>query len=187
MISVSAALQQETLTDLFNLPLSQIAYSQLLNLQHIREAMTLQNSNDIWSHDGNGTGFSSSKFYHKLSEHPQTDPLFRRVWESFCQPKHKVFCWLLLKDRLSMRNILKRKHMVLDSFACELCLRSTEKTSDHLFLHCAFAQQCWGIINLATDPNTGIFDNFNSFRLQLSSQFSLNAIILVLDNLDSQK
>jgi hypothetical protein len=37
--------------------------------------------------------------------------------------KHKVFFWLLLKDRLSTRDLLQRQHLVLGSYTCDLCIR----------------------------------------------------------------
>jgi hypothetical protein len=53
----------------------------------------------------------------------------------------KVFRWLLLKDRLSTRNIPRRKHMNLDSYNYELRALGVEESTEHLFLHCPFAQQ----------------------------------------------
>uniref|UniRef100_A0A0A8ZD98 Reverse transcriptase zinc-binding domain-containing protein n=1 Tax=Arundo donax TaxID=35708 RepID=A0A0A8ZD98_ARUDO len=35
------------------------------------------------------------------------------MWKSCAQGKHKFFFWLLLKDRLNTRNLLKRKNRVL--------------------------------------------------------------------------
>jgi hypothetical protein len=64
---------------------------------------------------------------------------------------------------------MRRKNMHLDSYNCELCNQGTEETLDHLFLHCPFAQQGWGIINLAVSTNSGIFDNLNALKSQLHS------------------
>jgi hypothetical protein len=43
--------------------------------------------------------------------------------------------------------------MVLESFNCEIYAWGTEETVEHLFWHCSFAQQCWGILNLQTVLN----------------------------------
>ena len=103
------------------------------------EATTLENSDDVWSYRRSSSKFLSSRVYKKLIGHHPTNPAFSWVWKCLCEPKHKVFCWLLLKDRLSTRNILRRKHMNLDSYNCELCALGVEETTEHLFLHCPFA------------------------------------------------
>lgn len=38
--------------------------------------------------------------------------IFKWQWVSSCQPKHKVFYWLMLQDKL----VLKRRNMVLESY-----------------------------------------------------------------------
>lgn len=91
---------------MLNLPLSQVAFDQLLSLQQIMAGIALDDSNDVWTYIGGATRFKSSAAYRKLIGHQEIDPAFRWLWRSFCQPKYKVFCWLLLKDRLSTRNIL---------------------------------------------------------------------------------
>lgn len=114
LITVNRAFSQDTIIGMFNLPLSQTSFTQMQNLQQIMEATTLENSDDIWSYNGGSNRFSTSRTYRKLIGHQPTDPAFKWIWKSYCQPKHKVFCWLLLKDRLSTRNILRIKHMELD-------------------------------------------------------------------------
>jgi hypothetical protein len=57
--------------------------------------------------------------------------------------KQKVFYWLLLQNRLNIRAMLRRCHMVLESYSCELCLRQVEETNRHLFFRCSFAKKCW--------------------------------------------
>jgi hypothetical protein len=63
--------------------------------------------------------------------------------------KHKVFFWLLLKDRLSTRELLRRKQMDLDSYTCDLCLRGKMETVAHLFFRCTFAKACWNLIGVS--------------------------------------
>lgn len=46
-----------------------------------------------------------------------------------------------MKDRLSTRNILRRKQMNLESFNCVFCTCPQEETTNHLFWHCIFAHQ----------------------------------------------
>ena len=86
---------------------------------------------------------------------------------------------MLLQDRLSTRNILRRKHMELDSYNCELCSLGVEESTDHLFLHCPFAQHCWGMIKLTTSLHSGTLENFHDLKGQIGSQFFMVTIILM--------
>jgi hypothetical protein len=141
-ISVSKVFNLESIFDMFNLPLSEVTFGQVQNLQQMIETVTLQNENDIWAYNGGSVKFSTPKIYRQLIGHEHIDPVFKWIWKIFNQPKHKVFAWLLLKDMLSTRNILKRKNMQLQSYNCELCNQGVEETLEHLFLQCPFAQDC---------------------------------------------
>lgn len=90
------------------------------------------------------------------------------MWRSYCQPKHKV-----------TRNLLKRKQMQLDSFNCVFCPSLVEERVEHLFWHCPFAQQWWGLLNLSTVQAEGTFQNILAIKNQLHSQFFMIAIILL--------
>jgi hypothetical protein len=74
------------------------------------------------------------KAYKHLKGSSGAHPIFKWIWKSSCQHKHKVFFWLLIQDRLNTCNILKRKHFHLPSFDCPLCESSQEETRGHLFL-----------------------------------------------------
>jgi hypothetical protein len=52
-----------------------------------------------------------------------------------------VVFWLLLQGRLNTRGLLRRKHMHLESYMCELCLLQKEERLRHLFLGCPFAKK----------------------------------------------
>lgn len=178
-ISVNKAFNLQSFFDLFNLPLSETAFSQAEQIQQLMGSVALQDEDDSWTLSGGSSRFSSSKAYKRLIEHIQIDQAFIWNWKSFSQPKHKVFFWLLLKDRLSTRNILKRKNMHLDDFNCELCNMRVEETSEHLFLHCPFAQDCWGMFNLATDLYADLLQNVNALKTQLDSRFFMETITLI--------
>jgi hypothetical protein len=73
--------------------------------------------------------------------------------------KHKVFFWLIMKDRLNSR-VLKRKAMQLDDYTCEMCIWQREETIYRLFLSCNFARACWDSIDLfgpiTTNPEIAV-------------------------------
>jgi hypothetical protein len=100
------------------------------------------NAADSWFYIWGCFTFTSKKAYQHLLGASWAAPIFKWIWRSSCQPKHKVFFWLLIQDRLSSRNILRRRQMFLPSYDCVLCPLSTEETVDHLFLECNLAREC---------------------------------------------
>ena len=83
-----------------------------------------------------------------------------------CQHKHKVFFWLLLKDRLSTRDLLRRKGMELQSNECVLCTQHIDETLEHLFLLCPMAIQFWNSIGLIIPAFNTCTEVMMSFRRQ---------------------
>jgi hypothetical protein len=141
-LSLSKAHGTATLHDLFNLPLSIEAYNQLQELQPEFSTTALNEMNDNWIYIWGSAQFSSSKAYKTLTGHSQAEPIFRWLWKTSCQEKHKIFFWLTLIDRLSTRNMIRRG-MHLDDYQCVLCQNSTEETVMHLLFYCPFAKDCW--------------------------------------------
>lgn len=76
----------------------------------------------------------------QVDGYQQVHVAFKWPWKIFCQPKHKVFFWLLLQEKFSTRNILRRRQMFLESYNCVLCQEGVEENRDHLFLNCYFAR-----------------------------------------------
>ena len=109
---------------------------------------------------------------------PTSHPMHNWIWESFCQPKDKVFLWLLIKNRLSTGNILRR-HMDLDSFESVLCQQSIEETAEHLFFRCPFAVDRWNLLNLTVKQQGSLSEILEGFTLQLGPPFFMNPITLM--------
>lgn len=167
------------LDQLFHLPWSDQAFSQLQSMMSYLESLNLDNDCDLWRHVWDSNIFSASKAYKSFIWDPQVHHVFRWLWRTYCQPKYKVFFWLLLKDRLSTRNILRRKSMHLESYNCELCRTAVEETLSHLFLECPSAKSCWGILNLNTPAQSNLPEVVFVFKNQLNSEFFLNVVILM--------
>lgn len=129
----------------------------------------MENIEYIWSYNGESARFASSKVYSKLiGQHP-TNPAFSWV-QNPCQNPNTRSCWLLLKDRLSTgiyseESIWSWIQMIVKQL--------------NIFSYTLFAQQFWGLINLAISSNGGTFDNFNALKDQISSQFFMVAIALM--------
>lgn len=102
--------------------------------------------------------FSSCKAYNILIGHTKASPLFTWLWASNNLGKHKFFFWLLIRDRLNTRNLLRRKNMELEDYNCVLCNTGHEETSWHLFFECPFSQTCWNTIPIIWNLNLQPFD-----------------------------
>jgi hypothetical protein len=131
-IRVSQALHLDQIHDMFQLPMSEIAFQQYSLLSSELENLQITDENDIWSYICGNAQFSVSKTYKALAYHSST-PIFIRLWSSKCQRKHRVFFWLL-QDKLNTRDRLRRRHMELDSYICENCIFQRQETVYHLFI-----------------------------------------------------
>ena len=114
-----------------------------------------------------------------LIGHQEIHPVFKWLWKIRCQPKYRVFFWPLINDRLSTRNILRRRHMQLDSYNCDLCNSLVEESANHLFMDCPFARMCWDFIHIDIPLNSGFPELASQMKDQLNSQFFMEAIILL--------
>lgn len=106
--TLAAGKECPDLASLFHLPLSTQAYAQLQQLNSDLQSLTLTEEHDKWTYIWQSGIFAVSKPYKHLSGHAMVHPDFKRIWKSSCQNKNKVFSWLLLKDRLSTRELLRR-------------------------------------------------------------------------------
>ena len=93
------------------------------------------------------------------------------------QIARKFFFWLLLKDRLSTRELLRRKTMDLESYNCVLCHLNVEESLLHLFFHCPFAMSCWNLLNLAHLIQSNLLDTISAFKDQIQRSFYMEIII----------
>jgi hypothetical protein len=163
-ISVRRAAEILDLNQFFQLPISTEAFQQLLVLaQDLADLSLEHDQDDVWTYSWGSTIYWPIKAYKVLLGSRQVHPCFSWLWKASAQKKHKVFFWLLLKDRLSTRNILRRKNKVLPSYDCVLCQLHLDETLEHLFLCCPFAISCWNLLHLVvtgSDP----FQIIQSFK-----------------------
>jgi hypothetical protein len=132
-VSVLKARSVPDVNQLFQLPLSQEAFDQLLALAQLLDELPDSDQSDAWTYSWGSPLFAPTKAYKHLIGTRQVHISFTWLWKCSTQKKHKAFFWLLLNDRLSTRNLLKRKNRVLPSYDCVLCHFLVEETLDHLF------------------------------------------------------
>jgi hypothetical protein len=141
-ITLFSVLELNELEDLFHLPLSEEAYTQFCDLNIYMQAFQQFGEAGQWKYIWGNGHYISSKAYKSMIGSRPIHLAFKWIWFSACQQKHKIFFWLLLKNRLNTRSLLKRKNMQLDSYDCELCLLQKEEKLRHLFFKCSFARNC---------------------------------------------
>jgi len=136
------------------LPLSQQAAGQLEEIETmLGDRDWDENTQDAWSYSWGNSKYSSKKVYNLLMGSSEVSPLFSWLWASCTLGKHKFFFWLLIRDRLNTRNLLRRKNMDIDDYSCVLCNGGHEETSFHLFFECSFSQSCWSSIPITWNLN----------------------------------
>jgi hypothetical protein len=164
---------------IFNLPLSTQAHQQLNLLHQSLSNRQIRDGRDTWVYRWGNSFFSTSKTYKFLSSGTLANLVFRWIWKSRCQMKHKVFFWLLLVDRLNTRGLLQRKGMVLDSYTCDLCILQLPETNAHLFLQCNFAKACWNSIGVNYSSSETVLQIFEKIKKDLALPFFMEIIILL--------
>ena len=167
------------LLSLFHLPLSNQAYAQLAQLSSDIQILTLTEEPDVWTCIWQSGSYSVSKAYRHLSGHAVVHPAFKRIWKSSCQSKHKAFSWLMLKDGLSTRELLRRRNMELQDYNCVLCNGLIEESLCHLFIHCPFATSCWNWLQVQTYQQMDFLRNIELFKRQLQVPFFTEIIIIM--------
>jgi hypothetical protein len=168
-VSVLRMTQTERLDSIFVLPLSVEAFQEWQEITHLVSTVSLSEHRSdqrtfVW-----GSKYTPSKFYNFLFAQLVRDVALNAIWKSRALPKLKVFVWLLFWDRLNTRDIMQRKHWHIDSgYECELCMSNTLETSQHLFLYCDFARQCWDFLHIQWDASLDLKQNFVAARSSFS-------------------
>lgn len=141
-----------------------LAETQPAEVQHILQARTWDSSrNDVWTYNWGSEKYNNKKAYNALIGFTPASPLFKWLWATSNLGNHKFFFWLLLRDRLNTKNILKRKNMHLDDYNCVLCDLNCEETCFHLFFECPFRRDCWATIPIVWDLPFG-YDTYRPGR-----------------------
>ena len=122
--------------------------------------------------------YSAIKAYKVLIGYKPTPPHFNWIWKSSCQPKHKIFFWQLLHDRVNTRNLLRRKNFDLEGYHGAVRDCQQEETLHHLFWSCPFASQCWDFICPNRDRNLSVLEAFHDLIDKLHLPFFMEIIIV---------
>jgi hypothetical protein len=180
-ISVAQFLLNNHIEEQFHLPLSIQAFQEYQQLQDlIQNLQTSGNDKDIWEYTWGNTTYTASRFYHLTFKNLQPPRPFVWIWNSKCSNKIKVFTWLLMMDRLNVRNILKRKHFKIegDDYSCPLCRQNREETTFHLLFLCPFSRECWRQLGFHWEFNLSFHQMMHAARIQDSNPFFMEIFML---------
>jgi hypothetical protein len=75
----------------------------------VLQPLQANNNPDTWKYIWGAKECSSQKAYKHLTGSHVVHPSFKWIWASSCQLKDKVFYWLLLKNRLNTRGLLRKE------------------------------------------------------------------------------
>lgn len=104
-----------------------------------------------WHYSWGSTTYNTKKAYSMMLGVLETSPLFPWLWSSSNLGKHKFFVYVLIKDMLNTRNLLRRKNKTPNDYSCVLYNIGCEETSFHLFFEYSFSQSCWNTIPIQWD------------------------------------
>lgn len=71
------ALDQDEFTDLFQLPISQVAFQQMQNVQQLIHGRVTTENQDRWSYSWGSDNFASAKVYRLLIDHQVIHPALK--------------------------------------------------------------------------------------------------------------
>jgi hypothetical protein len=166
------------LHDIFQLPLTLEAFQQYFSLKEEIYDLNISQETDKWVYIWGSSQFSVHKTYIALTGHMPTHHVFNKLWSCKCQPKHRVFFWLLMHDKLNTRGRLQQRHMALDSYVCENCILQRLETSYHLFLRCSFATMCWTSIAIippiVSEPKRAVTPMTKQLRHQCAMEIIIH-------------
>lgn len=93
-------------------------------------------------------GYKASNL-HEQRPNNQGFDWMKHVWKLDSPNKIQHFIWRALSNALPVADLLIRRGMEVAS-ACKVC--GELETSNHVFLHCPFAQQTWALAPILASP-----------------------------------
>mgnify|MGYP000865977159 FL=1 len=189
-ITVKEFMERPDVLDHFHLPLSQEAYSELTQLQALLPLINLDGeSKDIWKWPSKSGVFMSKIYYDSCFSHLVVDPIFKWIWKCACTLKFKVFGWLLLMDRLNTRDMMQRRHWIIQDDTCVLCNLAQHEDRAHLFFACNFSQRVWNYLGISwsVQPNQTTYDMAQSVRRDFGHPFFTEVVFTATWNIWTQR
>ena len=107
----------------------------------------INKNNDIIRHI-NDTWYANLVF-------PLCNNIFDSIWKSPIDPKINCFKWLLILNKMPIRNSFSNTNM------CSIC--RTPKIGRHIFFECSFAKEVWLMFGISIPASFNILEVITGF------------------------
>lgn len=168
----------EDISQMFYLPLSSQAHSEMILLQGELNSLVMHESGkDCWKTVWKDGVYTSSLYYHPTFREQVVSKLFSHIWSSKCILRIKVFAWLLLSDRLNTRDMLRRRNCnVTNILHCELCPTGQTEDWQHLFFQCSV--RIWTYLQIEWGQEDTLENTVQHARNAFNKPFFFEVIII---------
>lgn len=180
-ISVQSFLNNMSMEDTFHTPLSlQAAQEYNIFSEIIDQMMASREEMDRWIYPWGNSKFSSLKFY-KLNFGSIEPPPFMWIWQSKVCKKINFFVWLVFRDRINSKNLLKRKGFLnaASDLRCVLCDSNCEETTFHLLFEWPFSLECWQYVGIQWNLELDFFIMFEDAKNAFDRRFFMEIVVVV--------
>jgi hypothetical protein len=188
-LSVRDFLLTNNKSELFELPLSQQAYQELLALEVVLDQCQVHDGiADSWSTVWKGGVFSSQLYYKYCFSILPDVGIFKWIWKSRVIMRIKVFAWLLVSDRLNTKDMLRRRNWnIADNSFCVLCPTHITEDWMHLFFHCNFSARIWHYLQIEWEPGPTLEVIVQDAMRKFSKPFFSEVVIIALWHIWKQR
>jgi hypothetical protein len=169
-------LDNDSIYNLFHLPLSTVAHQELHDLQNELNEITVIDQHDSWILQGSNATFSTKRIYRELIGTHDVPAAILDIWKTCNLPRQYFFAWLLMNMRLNTKDLMTRKSFFVefkDSVLCDTC---PEETIMHLFFECSFSMSFWWALGI--EWNTDM--QFHNMIKDAKSRYSLDFIMEII-------
>jgi hypothetical protein len=141
--------------------------------QIVFQAQENQQDRDMWTYIWGTTKYVSNKFYTLNFASIVTPVPFKWIWKSKVSKKIKIFIWLLFRDRINSRNLLRRKNYKIDGddYSCVLCNLNIEELFYHLIFQYPFNSERWNYLGFSWDDSLYFFDTIQNAKQDCHMDF----------------
>ena len=189
-LTVKDILELPEPSDNLHLPLSVEAFEEFNQLQVFLNMVQLQEGvKDVWKWPSKTGDYQSKIYYLSCFSDNVVDPIFKWIWKCSCTLKFKVFGWLLLMDRLNTRDMMQRRHWIIQDDTCVLCHLASHEDRAHLFFACNFSQRIWNYLGISWNPQPDqtTFDMASDARRDFGHPFFSEVVFIATWNIWIQR
>ena len=178
--SVKEVMPAPDLASVFNLPLSQEAYDELVEMQETLSIIPYDpNANDHWAFLWGNDRYSSQKLYKLAFATMDVPRTFSLIWKCQCTLRVRIFAWLILVDRLNTRVMLRRCNFhIQGGYNCVFCHLGVDEDVDHLLFACPFAERCWRKLHVHWNLSLDIHARIMQARQASSYSFFMEIFLI---------